>query len=68
VPQRASDFFAALYQLFFSLKIEQMFSTFCGGAVAQATPATSQNAPSSWQARRLQLETNLTELLENSCM
>ncbi len=68
VPQRASDFFAALYQLFFSLKIAQMFSTFCGGVVAQATPATIQSAPSNWQARRLRLETHLTELFEISCM
>src|SRR5210317_1819563 len=35
VPQRFSDFLAALYQLLFSSKIAQMFSTFSGGAVAQ---------------------------------
>ena len=35
VPQRFSDFFAALYQPRFSSKIAQMFSTFSGGVVAQ---------------------------------
>jgi hypothetical protein len=68
VPQRSSDFFAALYQLFFSLKMEQMFSTFCGGAVAQPTPATTHSAPISWEVRRERLALNLREFLGNPCM
>jgi hypothetical protein len=68
VPHRSSDFFAALYQLFFSLNIAQMFSTFCGGAEAQATPATTHIAPSSCEARRVGAELNLREFLENPCM
>jgi hypothetical protein len=41
VPQRFSDFFAALYQPLFSSKIAQMFSTFSGGAVAQLASSSA---------------------------
>ena len=41
VPQRCSDFFAALYQPLFSSKIAQIFSTFSGGVVAQLDSISS---------------------------
>ena len=40
VPQRFSDFFAALYHRPFSSKIAQMFSTFAGGDVEHPDNAT----------------------------
>ncbi len=65
VPQRFSDFFAALYHFFFSSKMAQMFSTFCGGAVAQAAIMKSKTTTTGGEARLKQI---LRVLLENPCM
>jgi hypothetical protein len=67
VPQRFSDFFAALYQPRFSSKIAQMFSTFSGGVVAQLASSSRQGVTSTARTSKPRFSPIFQYFLEKSC-